>query len=126
MDGFKENGDKLDELIGNSLQTKEEPDAELNILLKARLYQAENVMRQNKGQRQISLWYIPMLLNGIMFLAIAVMCRVFISDIVILSIVTTVCTYLTIAGIVLTVAGIKYSDFKTLCFVIIRKKEILN
>lgn len=86
----------------------------------------ENAMRQNNGQRQISLWYIPMLLNGIMFFAIAVMCRVLIWDFVILSVVTTVYTYVAIAGIVLTVAGIKCSVFKTLCSVTIRKREILN
>ena len=72
-----ENG--LTELIRASMELEDKPSSELNRRLKAELYQREAAV----PRRQIitvSLWYVPMILNFVMFSLFAVLALLVISN----------------------------------------------
>ena len=53
----------FDRRLTAALQTGEEPDAELNAVLKARLYQKERELQSRPAARRVSLWWLPMTAN---------------------------------------------------------------
>ena len=61
----------LNELIRASMDLEDKPSSELNIRLKAELYQKEAAMSK-KRTHSISLWFVPMILNFILFSLFAV------------------------------------------------------
>lgn len=108
--------DTLDNLITQVSQAHIEdnqPSIELNNILKAKVREKEALMLTAENKKQISLWYLPMILNIFVFTAIALMSQVFIQNRTILQIVIGICAYLAISGIVLTLAGMKFSTLKT-------------
>ena len=53
----------FDRRLTAALQTGEEPDGELNAVLKARLYQKERELQSRPAARRVSLWWLPMTAN---------------------------------------------------------------
>jgi len=62
---------ELEKVIRASLNMTDVPAPELNRKLKAALYQQEAVLRKQPAARKLSLWYLPMVLNLITFLLLA-------------------------------------------------------
>lgn len=107
------NKDKqLDELINQSMQIKDAPSAELNHNLKEKLYQQEKILKQNTSTYTISLWYFPMVLNFILFGLLSVCTFLFITNLYIAIFVSIICANISLAGIVISLVGIKRTKMK--------------
>lgn len=105
--------DSLDDLIKQVSQTDDQPGAQLNNLLKVRVHQKEALLRADENKRKISIWYLPMLLNSLAFITLDLILHVFVRNGIVLQIINGACIYLIIAGIILTIVGIKFSNLKT-------------
>lgn len=114
----------LDELIRTSMETEDKPSSGLNILLKAELYQKEAAMT-GKQTRSISLWFVPMILNFILFSLFAIFALFVISNPYIAKLMAGVCLYMGAAGILITLLGVKRANFKEDVTIHIRKRGAL-
>ena len=118
-----ENG--LTELIRASMELEDKPSSELNRRLKAELYQREAAV----PRRQIitvSLWYVPMILNFVMFSLFAVLALLVISNPYIARLIAGICLYISIAGVFITVLGVRRASLKEDVTVRIRKRGVLE
>lgn len=102
----------LDELIKSSLKTEDVPGLELNNLLKVQIQDTEAKLLKKGRQRQISLWYVPMILNFLMFSLTAVMAQIFIPYPQIGKVITYLSVYLIFIGVFLTVMGVWRADLR--------------
>ena len=105
----------LNELIRASMDLEDKPSSELNIRLKAELYQKEAAMSK-KRTHSISLWFVPMILNFILFSLFAVFALLVISNPYISKL---------IAGICITLLGVKRANLKENVIIHIQKRGIL-
>ena len=97
----------IDEIIKESMKIKDKPTVALNNKLKATIYQQEAVIRTQQQTRKLSLWYLPMLVNVVIFLLLAVVSVMTIQNIYLSYFVAGVCVYIGIAGVFLTIVGVK-------------------
>lgn len=97
---------KLEQLLRQSLKTQQIPPRRLQ----------EQVQHAIRGQveepKKFSLWFLPMLLNSAFFLAVCTGIWVFLPYTALSRILMALCLYFVAAGIVLTVAGLKFADLK--------------
>lgn len=114
----------LDELIRASMEVTDEPSCELNIRLKAELYQKEAAMA-GKQMRSISLWYVPMVLNFILFSLFAVFALLVIANPYIAKLIAGICLYMSMAGVFITLLGVKRANLKEDVMVHIQKRGVL-
>ncbi len=131
---------KTDEIIRNAVKLTEEPAPELNRSLKAALYQREamiqeeqfpqKTMTQNELSRPkepalhtLSLWYLPMLLNLAVFLMLGASALTAVSNPYLSYFAAGVCFYFGLAGILLTVLGVKRTNMKEEITIRIRKRS---
>ena len=117
-----ENG--LTELIRASMELEDKPSLELNRRLKSELYQREAAV----PRRQIitvSLWYVPMILNFVMFSLFAVLALLVISNPYIARLIAGICLYISIAGVFITVLGVRRASLKEDVTIRIRKRGVL-
>lgn len=94
----------LDQLIKDSLITYENPSVSLNSKLKIKLYDARH--------SRVSLWYVPMLLNFLVFILLNMMAQLLVQQIIILKAFHIMSVYLISSGIILTLIGVKYANLK--------------
>lgn len=116
----------LDHVITQALQSGEQPSAELNQRLNAALLEKEVQMLDANETKQLPLWYLPMLLNSACVVSFVLMLRIFIQNSIILQIATGLCIYLVLAGIGLTLAGMKGSNFKAHLTIERKKKAVVT
>lgn len=114
---------KLEILIKESVKIEESPSVALNNQLKARLYEQEAVNRSKEGNYIISLWYMPMVLNFLMFSMFAVLALMLISNTCLAGFVAIGCGYMSVIGIVVTVLGLKRTNMKSDITLYIRKRR---
>ena len=117
-----ENG--LTELIRASMELEDKPSSELNRRLTAELYQREAAV----PRRQIitvSLWYVPMILNFVTFSLFAVLALLVISNPYIARLIAGICLYISIAGVFITVLGVRRASLKEDVTIRIRKRGVL-
>lgn len=103
---------EMDKIIRDSMKLADEPAPELNNKLKAALYQKEAAMRKQPVTRSFSLWYLPMILNFITFMMLAVSARIVISNTYLSYFAAGICFYIGLAGILLTIVGVKRTNIK--------------
>lgn len=101
----------LNELIRMSMKLEDEPSPELNVRLKAELYQREAAM-QKKRTHSFSLWFVPMILNLISFSLFAVFALLVISNPYIAKLAAGICLYMGLAGFLITWLGVKRANLK--------------
>ncbi len=108
---------ELEEMIRTCVKTEDVPNPELNRKLKATLYQREAVLRGHPAVRQVSLWYLPMILNLITFSLLAVLALLVIENKYLSYLAVGICLYIGVAGILLTIVGVKRANIKdiTIC-----------
>lgn len=108
---------ELEEMIRTCVKTEDVPNPELNRKLKAALYQREAVLRGHPAVRQVSLWYLPMILNLITFSLLAVLALLVIENKYLSYLAVGSCLYIGVAGILLTIVGVKRANIKdiTIC-----------
>ena len=73
----------------------------------------------------LSLWYLPMVLNLIMFLLLALFALMMIENIYLSYFAAGVCLYVGVAGILLTVVGVKRANIKEDITICIEKRGVL-
>ena len=103
--------EKLDKMVRASLKSDEKADLDLDRLLKARIHQKQQVMDEKQPGR-VSLWYVPMLLNTLMFTVLGAMSLLFAENQIWSRILLGGCMYMVVTGVILTVAGIRFSNLK--------------
>lgn len=114
----------LNELIRASMDLEDKPSSELNIRLKAELYQKEAAMSK-KRTHSISIWFVPMILNFILFSLFAVFALLVISNPYISKLIAGICMYMSLAGICITLLGVKRANLKENVIIHIQKRGIL-
>ncbi|TGY91585.1 hypothetical protein E5329_20530 [Petralouisia muris] len=114
-----------DEIIRASLTLTDEPTPELNHKLKAALYQQEAAMHKEPATYVLSLWYLPMILNLATFLMLAAAALMAISNPYLSYLTAGICFYLGLAGVLLTIVGVKRTNMKEDITIRIRKRGVL-
>ncbi len=117
---------EIDEIIRATLELPDEPDPELNNKLKAVLYQEEAAMRKRPALRVLSLWYIPMILNLVTFIMLAIISLMLISNTYLAYFAAGICLYIGLTGILLTVLGVKRTNIKKDIVVRVEKRGALT
>lgn len=111
----------IEEAIRASMKTTAAPDPELNRKLKAALYQQEAALRKQPAMHQLSIWYLPMVLNLIVFSSLAFLAWIMIENRYLSYFAAGICIYVCVAGILLTVVGVKRADIKEKIIIRIEK-----
>ena len=116
---------EIEEVIRASMKMTDVPAPELNNKLKAAMYQQEAALRKQPAVHILSLWYLPMVLNLIMFLLLALFALMMIENIYLSYFAAGVCLYVGVAGILLTVVGVKRANIKEDITICIEKRGVL-
>ena len=116
---------QLEDLIRDSMNMTDVPAPELNNKLKAALYQQEAALRKQPATHKLSLWYLPMVLNLITFSLLAVLAMIMIENIYLSCFATGICFYVVVAGILLTLVGVKRTNIKEDLAIRIEKRGVL-
>lgn len=103
---------ELEEIIRASVKLTDEPAPELNLKLKAALYRQEAAARKQHTARAFPLWYLPMLLNLAAFIMLAFAALMVISNIYLSYFAAGICFYIGLAGVLLTIVGVKRANLK--------------
>lgn len=115
--------DELDKLIRASMEMTDIPSPQLNSRVKATLYQREAALRQHPV-RAVSLWYLPMLLNLITFLLLAVAALLMVANPHLARLAALVCGYIAVAGVVLTALGVRRANMKKAITIYIERRGV--
>ena len=116
---------EIEELIQASMEMTDVPAPELNQKLKATLYQQEAVLRKQPAAHTLSLWYLPMILNLIIFSLLALGALILIQNVYLSYFAAGICLYVGVAGIVLTIVGAKRTNIKENIAIRIEKRGVL-
>ncbi len=116
---------EIEKVIRASMEMTEVPDLELNNKLKTALYQQEAALRKQPATYKLSLWYLPMVFNLITFLLLAVLALIMIENSYLSYFVAGICFYVGIAGILLTIVGVKRANIKEDITIRIEKRGVL-
>ena len=116
---------EIEEIIRASVQMTDIPSPELNGRLKAALYQQEAVLRKQPVTHQLSLWYLPMVMNLITFFLLALFALIMIENIYLSYFAAGICCYVGVAGILLTIVGVKRANIKEDIAIRIEKRGVL-
>ena len=116
---------EIDEIIRASMKLADEPDPELNNKLKATLYQKEAAMRKQPTTRGFSLWYLLMILNLVTFIMLAGVALIVISNTYLSYFAAGICFYIGLAGVLLTIVGVKRTNMKEDITIRVEKRGVL-
>lgn len=116
---------EIEDIIRASMKMTDIPSPELNNKLKAALYQQEAVIRKQTATHTLSLWYLPMLLNLVTFSLLAVFALTIIENVYLSYFAAGICLYLCVAGILITIVGVKRTNLKEDITIRIEKRGIL-
>lgn len=116
---------ELEEVIRTSMKMTDVPPPELNQKLKRTLYQQEASLQRQPAAHRISLWYLPMTLNLLTFSLLAFLALITIESSYLSYPIAGICFYIGLAGILLTIAGVKRTDLKEDIAIHIKKRGAL-
>ncbi len=97
---------QLEQLLIRSLKTQQIPPYRLQEQVR------RAIRRHAEKPKKLSLWFLPMLLNSIFFLVVCMGIWAFLPYTALSRILMAFCLYFVAAGIVLTIAGLKFADLK--------------
>ena len=117
---------EIEDIIRASMKMTDIPSPELNNKLKAALYQQEAVIRKQTATHTLSLWYLPMLLNLVTFSLLAVFALTIIENVYLSYFAAGICLYLCVAGILITIVGVKRTNLKEDITIRIEKRGLLT
>ena len=116
---------EIEEIIQASMKMTDVPTPELNNKLKAALYQQEAVLREQPAAHTLPLWHMPMLLNLATFSLLAVLALTIIENVYLSYFAAGVCFYVGLAGVLITIIGVKRTNIKEDITIRIEKRGIL-
>ncbi len=122
---YNNSNKKTEEIIRASIKITDTPDPELNNKLKAALYQQEAVLQKQPATHTLSLWFLPMVLNLVIFSLLAVLAFTMIENVYLAYFAAGICLYASIAGILLTIVGVKRANIKEDITIRIEKRGVL-
>ena len=117
--------EEMEEAIRASMKITDVPTPELNKKLKVALYQQEAVLRKQPAIHSLSLWYLPMVLNIITFSLLAVFAWIMIDNIYLSYFAAGICFYVGVAGIALTIVGVKRTNIREEITIRVEKRGVL-
>lgn len=109
---MKSDYETTDERIRASMKLTDVPSPQLNQRLKAALYEQEAALEKKHAARALSLWYLPMLFNFAVFGMLAAAAWMAISNVYLACFAAGCCLYIGLAGVLLTVLGVKRANLK--------------
>ncbi len=115
---------QMDALIRAAVSQGGEPDPELNRKLKAAVYRQSDVMAKEPAARMLSLWYLPMILNLVTFVMLAAAAYLGIQHFYLSRVTAGICIYIALAGVLLTIAGVKRTNMKEELAVCMEKRGV--
>lgn len=116
---------EIEEIIRASMKMTDVPEKELNFRLKAAVREQEALLRRESAMHKVSLWYLPMILNLIMFSLLALFALLMIENIYLSYFAAGICIYVGAAGILLTIVGVKRANIKEAITISIEKRGVL-
>lgn len=116
---------EIEEAIRASMKLTDVPAPELNHKLKAALYQQEAVLQKQPATHKLSLWYLPMVLNLITCSLLGLVALIMIENIYLSYFAAGICFYAGMAGILLTIVGVKRANIKEEIIIRIEKRGVL-
>ncbi|MCI8772017.1 MAG: hypothetical protein HFH73_12940 [Lachnospiraceae bacterium] len=116
---------EIEEVIRASMKMTDVPAPEVNNQLKTTLYQQEAILRKQPATHKLSLWYLPMVLNLITFSLLALFALIIIENIYLSYFTAGICLYIGVAGILLTIVGVKRANIKEDITIRIEKRGVL-
>jgi hypothetical protein len=116
---------EIEEIIRASMKMTDVPEKELNFKLKAAVREQEALLRRESAMHKVSLWYLPMILNLIMFSLLALFALLMIENIYLSYFAAGICIYVGAAGILLTIVGVKRANIKEAITISIEKRGAL-
>ena len=116
---------EIEEIIRASMEVTDAPTPELNLKLKAALYQQEAALRKQSVTHNLPLWYLPMILNLVTFTLLAVFALTVISNMYLSYFAAGICFYIGVAGVLLTIIGVKRTNMKENITIRMEKRGIL-
>ena len=116
---------EIEEIIRASMKMTDVPEKELNFRLKAAVREQEALLRRESAMHKVSLWYLPMILNLIMFSLLALFALLMIENIYLSYFAAGICIYVGAAGILLTIVGVKRANIKEAITISIEKRGAL-
>ncbi len=116
---------EMEEVIRASMKMSDIPAPELNYKLKAALYQQEEILQKQPAAHKISLWYLPMVLNLITFSLLAVVALIVIENSYLSCFAAGICLYGGLAGILLTIVGVRRANIKEEITIHIEKRGVM-
>ena len=123
---MREHGSKmeLEEIIRTSMKMTDVPAPELNDKLKVALYQQEVALQKQPDTHKLSLWYLPMVFNLITFSLLAFLALIMIENIYLSYFAAGISFYVGVAGILLTIVGVKRANIKEDITIRIEKRGV--
>ena len=103
---------ELDALLRAALAETAAPDPELDRRLKTALYQREAALCRRPATRALPLWYLPMAVNLAFALLLAAAALLLIPSAGLALTAAGACLYLGLAGVLLTLLGLKRTRMK--------------
>lgn len=116
---------EIEEIIRASMKMTDVPAKELNFKLKAAVREQEALLQRESAMHKVSLWYLPMILNLIMFSLLALLALLMIENIYLSYFAAGICFYVGAAGILLTIVGVKRANIKEEIIISIEKRGAL-
>lgn len=116
---------KIEEIIRASVKVTDTPTTEQNNKLKAALYQQEALLQKRPAAHTLSLWFLPMVLNLVIFSLMTVLALAMIENIYLSYFAAGICFYVSMAGILLTIVGVKRANIKKDITIRIEKRGLL-
>ncbi len=116
---------EIEEIIRASMKMTDVPEKELNFKLKAAVREQEALLQRESAMHKVSLWYLPMILNLIMFSLLALFALLMIENIYLSYFAAGICIYVGAAGILLTIVGVKRANIKEAITISIEKRGAL-
>lgn len=96
----------IDDLLKQSLSSKEAPSIGLNVELKLKM---KEQIEENKG---ISIWWLPMVISACMSAMSYILIKVFINPGAIQTLLISLCVVTVIFNTVMTIIGTKYFELR--------------
>ena len=112
MTDMNYNADKLDEDLKEAMKIKDKPSIQLNNILKAEIQHKEQYLAGERRGKEISLWYLPMLLSTIFFVFIGIVAFILIPYSLVVKVVCVGCLGGAVSGIVFTFLACKFFNLK--------------
>ena len=115
---------EMEEAIRASMKMTDIPAPELDKKLKVALYQKEAILQKQHAVHKGSLWDLPMVFNLLTFSLLALLALLMIENIYVSYLVAGICLYVGMAGILLTIAGVKKANIKEDITIRIEKRGV--